>query len=588
MQLPEATPEPNHKVVSDLSEKIKTHLRSQQDVVYATIGGAAAALVGAFLWALITVTIEYQIGYMAIGVGFLVGYAVRYYGAGVDWYFGFIGAFFALVGCALGNLFSQVGFIAESESLGYFETITLLDFPTIVNIYSDSFSPMDVLFYGIAAYEGYKFAFRQVSDELSDAIAKGRLEPLPYANLRLPTVIALFLLLSGAVFLVSKGSVGVKTFNYESGAKRSTGELVHGKENGPWEYWWENGNLQYRGFFVDGKQDSAWEFYDEDGKLYRKAAFKNDLEHGTWSDYYATGQMSNTGNYAFGRLHGPWTYFYENGQVSQKGFYHYDLQDGTWEVYHDNGKLSSKGSYKRSVPTGKWTLWNSQGEVIQEIDYTEDGVFKIMNSWSKQGVAEVVNGNGVYRLLDDEGKVRETGLVRNGNKTGVWKKYLADGKPEEEGEYRDGSYFLINAWSSDGTQTVANREGQYENFSDGDSTLILTGLITKGLKSGKWTITNSVDGTVIQESNYINGKMEGLIKNYFVDGKIYIEGDSKNDKREGKWTWYFENGQLETSVTFVDGKKEGEQPFYNDSGELTRTEVYKNGEFITADVESGF
>jgi hypothetical protein len=28
-----------------------------------------------------------------------------------------------------------------------------------------TFSPMDLLFYGIAIYEGYKFSFRQLTDE---------------------------------------------------------------------------------------------------------------------------------------------------------------------------------------------------------------------------------------------------------------------------------------------------------------------------------------------------------------------------------------------------------------------------------------
>src|SRR5687768_15131522 len=100
-QLPEQ-PSPDQKAVAALTQALKTELHKQQDPVYAIIGGLAAAMVGAVIWAVITVSTKYQIGYMAIGVGLLVAFSVRYFGGGIDKYFGIIGAFFALLGCALG------------------------------------------------------------------------------------------------------------------------------------------------------------------------------------------------------------------------------------------------------------------------------------------------------------------------------------------------------------------------------------------------------------------------------------------------------------------------------------------------------
>ena len=61
----------------------------------AIIGGLIAALVGAAIWAAITVETGYQIGYMAVGVGFLVGFAVRIFGKGTTQAFGIIGAVLA-------------------------------------------------------------------------------------------------------------------------------------------------------------------------------------------------------------------------------------------------------------------------------------------------------------------------------------------------------------------------------------------------------------------------------------------------------------------------------------------------------------
>jgi hypothetical protein len=37
-----------------------------------------------------------------------------------------------------------------------------------------NFSPIDLLFYGIAIYEGYKLSFRQVTEDELRAAARGR------------------------------------------------------------------------------------------------------------------------------------------------------------------------------------------------------------------------------------------------------------------------------------------------------------------------------------------------------------------------------------------------------------------------------
>src|SRR5438270_13589107 len=82
-------------------------LRSEQNLPIGLLAGIFAALIGAIAWAIVTVTTEYQIGYMAIAVGFIVGYAVRL-GKGLDKIFGISGAILALFGCILGNIFSIV------------------------------------------------------------------------------------------------------------------------------------------------------------------------------------------------------------------------------------------------------------------------------------------------------------------------------------------------------------------------------------------------------------------------------------------------------------------------------------------------
>jgi hypothetical protein len=134
----------------------------EANLAAAVMGGLVAALVGAVVWAVITVTTKFQIGFMAVGVGFLVAWAVRTLGKGRTQAFGIVGAVFAFLGCVLGNLLSACGFIAADQGQSVMSVASkVLSTPSIaMNILQASFSGMDLLFYGIAVYEGYKLARR--------------------------------------------------------------------------------------------------------------------------------------------------------------------------------------------------------------------------------------------------------------------------------------------------------------------------------------------------------------------------------------------------------------------------------------------
>jgi len=140
-------------------------IRGEQSLAMGTIAGACAALAGAGLWALITVIAKIQIGWMAVGVGFLVGAAIRKFGRGIDRVFGIVGAVLALLGCGAGNLLSVCGMIAHEENIGFFEVVSRLDPEIIQQLMVATFSPIDLLFYGIAAYEGYRLSIRQVTEQ---------------------------------------------------------------------------------------------------------------------------------------------------------------------------------------------------------------------------------------------------------------------------------------------------------------------------------------------------------------------------------------------------------------------------------------
>lgn len=139
---------------------------TNQSFSLALIGGFAAAVAGAVIWALVTVATSYQIGWMAIGVGFLVGGSVRVLGRGSDRSFGCLGAALAVFGCLLGNLLSVCLVLAGQKGLS---PLTVLAYvgsnPVMIPAaIVATFRSLDLLFYGIAIYEGYRFSVRRVSE----------------------------------------------------------------------------------------------------------------------------------------------------------------------------------------------------------------------------------------------------------------------------------------------------------------------------------------------------------------------------------------------------------------------------------------
>lgn len=147
---------------------IRKKLRLEQNLIAGLIAGTVAGVIGALLWCVITVTLEFQIGYMAVAIGAGVGFAVRYFGKGVDPIFGIGGAVIAIVSCILGNYFSMLGFIAHMSGVNYSDTIANLRLDIVFELMKENFGLVDLIFYAIAAFEGYKFSFRNIDAEIPD------------------------------------------------------------------------------------------------------------------------------------------------------------------------------------------------------------------------------------------------------------------------------------------------------------------------------------------------------------------------------------------------------------------------------------
>jgi hypothetical protein len=152
--------------------QFETRLQEEQNLLAGILAGGVAVIAGAILWAAFTLVTEFQIGWMAIAIGFIVGFAIRRFGRGVDKVFGIMGATLSVLSCVGGNLLFSGIVISQHEAVSAFAVLLgmLLHPVAVMEILVLTFSPIDLLFYGLAIYEGYKLSFRRITQAELDGL----------------------------------------------------------------------------------------------------------------------------------------------------------------------------------------------------------------------------------------------------------------------------------------------------------------------------------------------------------------------------------------------------------------------------------
>jgi hypothetical protein len=135
-------------------------IRAQQNFGLAIAAGLGVALGGAIVWAVICVLTKMELGLIAVAIGYGVGQAIRATGKGIDLKFGILGAVCAFVGCLLGNFLTAVALFAQARGFSILQVLGSFDFDLYERLMTAFFQPMDLLFYAIAIYEGYRFSIR--------------------------------------------------------------------------------------------------------------------------------------------------------------------------------------------------------------------------------------------------------------------------------------------------------------------------------------------------------------------------------------------------------------------------------------------
>jgi len=145
--------------------RVLDHLRSEQRLIPAIVAGCVAGLIGAAVWAAVAVFTKHEIAWIAIGVGFLVGLAVRIAGRGFEVRYAAIGGLLALAALLAGKIFTICGYVAQEDGESFWDVLINFPFDKLPAIIRGSFHPMDLLFYALAVWMGWKGARRSIEDD---------------------------------------------------------------------------------------------------------------------------------------------------------------------------------------------------------------------------------------------------------------------------------------------------------------------------------------------------------------------------------------------------------------------------------------
>lgn len=168
-ETPQQTRATNEVLISQMDparkEYVMGNIRSEQRLGLGFFMGLIAAVAGAAIWAAISAATRHQIGWAAIGLGFLVGIAVRMGGKGIDKIYGVMGAFLALLGCILGNFLTVLAITNIENGISVARLMELMSFQLFIEIMKESFQPLDILFYILAITTAYSASIRKLTEK---------------------------------------------------------------------------------------------------------------------------------------------------------------------------------------------------------------------------------------------------------------------------------------------------------------------------------------------------------------------------------------------------------------------------------------
>ena len=177
-------------------------------------------------------------------------------------------------------------------------------------------------------------------------------------------------------------------------------------------------------------------------------------------------------------------------------------------------------------------------------------------------------------------------LDANGKRDGVWKKYYDDDKNDVRytGQFKNGKeigtfkFYELNSYGipSMTKEFSVKSDSAFVQFFTPKGKVKTKGWMIGKKRVGKWVYYFS-DGNIFSEEEYVDGKLDGVVKNYYRNGKLTEETYYKKGEKDGVSKIFTDSGIMIEEVNYVAGKLEGEGRYYDLKGSLKEKGMYKNG-----------
>ena len=136
-----------------------------QSMRNATIAGIITIIVFSLLWAAMTSLVNRVFPWMTVVLGYLLGFAIRWAGRGVDWQFPALAAALAVTGSLVANIVIAAAYTAETfatDTLHILQSVTSMTWPVF---FDEVLSAADAFYAAVSAGLAAFLANRRLTRE---------------------------------------------------------------------------------------------------------------------------------------------------------------------------------------------------------------------------------------------------------------------------------------------------------------------------------------------------------------------------------------------------------------------------------------
>lgn len=218
--------------------------------------------------------------------------------------------------------------------------------------------------------------------------------------------------------------------------------------------------------------------------------------------------------------------------------------------------------------------------------------------------------DGYHVFKYPNGNVSSEGYIRNGKPDGYWKSYYVTGVLKSEGKRRNhllDSIWVFYSQTGDTLEKISylygKKSGYYYKYKRDRSygLYVWSRELYAADKRQGTAYRYYPDGSVKQTIPYIDGKKQGLSREYDEEGKLITLYEYNNDflisrerinrtdsegLKQGPWKEFYEDGKIKTEMSYKDGLLNGYYKKYNKKGILTETMLYDNGKIVEENIDN--